>query len=64
LKIGSRVSVGAKGGVMNSIPDGEKWFGAPAQPDRQAKRQIIALHQLPDLLRRIAELEAKLGNQG
>jgi UDP-3-O-[3-hydroxymyristoyl] glucosamine N-acyltransferase len=64
LKIGSRVSVGAKGGVMNSIPDGEKWFGAPAQPDRQAKRQIIALHQLPELLRRIAELEAKLGNQG
>jgi hypothetical protein len=30
---------------------------SPAQPDRQAKRQLIALQQLPDLLRRFNELE-------
>ena len=42
LKIGNRVTVAAQSGVMNSIPDGEKWFGYPAQPDRQMKRQIIA----------------------
>jgi UDP-3-O-[3-hydroxymyristoyl] glucosamine N-acyltransferase len=59
LKIGNRVSVAAQSGVMHSIPDGEKWLGAPAQPDRQAKRQIIAIQQLPDLLRRVAELERK-----
>jgi UDP-3-O-[3-hydroxymyristoyl] glucosamine N-acyltransferase len=46
---------------MHSIPDGEKWFGYPAQPDRKMKRQLIALHQLPELLRRVAELEKKLG---
>ena len=61
LKIGDRVSVAAQSGVMHSIADGEKWFGYPAQPDRQTKRQIIALHQLPELLRRVAELEKKLG---
>jgi len=61
LKIGNRVSVAAKSGVMNNIPEGEKWMWIPAQPDRQAKRQIIALHQLPDLLRRVRELEKKLG---
>ncbi len=60
LKVGNRVSVGAQSGVMTNIPDGEKWLWSPAQPDRQAKRQIIALQQLPEALRRIAELERKL----
>jgi UDP-3-O-[3-hydroxymyristoyl] glucosamine N-acyltransferase len=61
LKIGNRVTVVAQAGVMNNIPDGEKWMGAPAQPDRQAKRQMIAMTHLPDLLKRVAELEKKLG---
>ena len=62
LKIGNGVSIAAQSGVMHSIPDGEKWFGYPAQPDRQTKRQIIALQQLPELLRRVAELEKRLGS--
>jgi UDP-3-O-[3-hydroxymyristoyl] glucosamine N-acyltransferase len=61
LKIGNGVAVAAQSGVMHSIPDGEKWLGTPARPDRQAKRQLIALQQLPDLLRRFHELEKKLG---
>ncbi len=61
LKIGNRVSVAAQSGVMNNIPDGEKWIWTPAQPDRQAKRQMIALQQLPELFRRVKELERKLG---
>jgi UDP-3-O-[3-hydroxymyristoyl] glucosamine N-acyltransferase len=62
LKLGNRSSVTAQSGVMHNIPDNEKWFGAPAQPDRQAKRQLIALQQLPDLLRRFNELEKKLAS--
>ena len=61
LKIGNRVSVAAKSGVMHSIPDGEKWFGYPAQPDRLTKRRMIAIQQLPDLIKRVHELEKKLG---
>jgi len=61
LKIGNRVTIAAQAGVMNNISDGEKWLGSPAQPDRQAKRQLIALTHLPDLLKRVAELEKKLG---
>jgi UDP-3-O-[3-hydroxymyristoyl] glucosamine N-acyltransferase len=64
LKIGNRVSIAAQSGVMHNIPDGEKWFGYPAQPDRQTKRQIIALQQLPELLKRVVELEKKLGISG
>jgi UDP-3-O-[3-hydroxymyristoyl] glucosamine N-acyltransferase len=61
LKIGNRVTVGSKAGVMHNIPDGEQWLGAPAQPDRQAKRVLIALQRLPDLLKRIAEFERQFG---
>lgn len=60
LKIGHRVGIAAQAGVMHDVPDGEKWLGAPAQPDRKAKRQILALQQLPLLLRRVADLERKI----
>ena len=63
LKIGDKVIVAAQSGVMHDIPDGGKWLGAPAQPDRQAKRQIIALQQLPDLIRRVHELEKQLAEK-
>jgi UDP-3-O-[3-hydroxymyristoyl] glucosamine N-acyltransferase len=60
LKIGSKAVVSAQSGVMHDVPEGEKWFGSPAQPDRQMKRQLVAVHQLPVLIRRVAELEARL----
>ncbi len=61
LKIGNRVTIAAQSGVMTNIEDGEKVLGSPAQSDRQAKRQFIAMTHLPDLLKRVAELEKKLG---
>jgi UDP-3-O-[3-hydroxymyristoyl] glucosamine N-acyltransferase len=64
LKIGNRVSVGAQSGVMNNIPDGETWLWSPAQPDRIAKRQMIALQQLPELFRRVKALEKSLEAKG
>ena len=60
LKIGNKVTIAAQSGVMHDIPDNEKWFGYPAQPDRKMKRQILAVQLLPELLRRVAELEKKL----
>ena len=51
LKIGNQVTVGAQSGVMTDIPDGGKWLGTPAQPDREFKRQVIAIQRLPDLLK-------------
>ena len=61
LKIGNQVTVGSKSGVMHNIPDGEQWLGAPAQPDKQAKRIMIAMQRLPDLFKKIAAWEKKLG---
>jgi len=60
LKLGNQAVVGAKSGVMRDVPDGVRVLGIPAAPDRQAKRQIIALQQLPDLLHRMRELEQQV----
>lgn len=63
LKIGNQVIIASKSGVMNDIPDGEKWLGAPAQPDKEMKRQFIAMRHLPELLKRVAALERKSGEK-
>ena len=60
LKIGNQVTIGAQSGVMRDIPDQETVMGAPAQPDKQTKRQWIAMQQLPEMIRRMRELEKKV----
>jgi len=60
LKLGNQVMVGAKSGVMRDVPDGGRVLGIPAAPDRQAKRQIIATQKLPELVRRMRELEKQV----
>jgi UDP-3-O-[3-hydroxymyristoyl] glucosamine N-acyltransferase len=60
LNIGDHAVVAAQSGVMTHIPAGEKWLGSPALPDRQTKRQWIALQKLPELLQRVHELEKQL----
>lgn len=60
LELGNQVMVGAKSGVMRNVPEGGRVLGIPATPDRQAKRQIIAMQQLPELLRRVRELEKQV----
>ncbi len=64
IRIGDHATITAQSGVMHDIGEGEKWFGTPAQPDRQMKRQLIALQQLPGLIRRVAELERLLAQAG
>jgi len=61
LKIGNQVTIGARSGVMSDIPDGEKVLGAPAIADKKFKRQVLAVMQLPELIKRVRELEKKLG---
>src|SRR6187402_301934 len=46
LKIGNQVVVGAKSGVMRDVADGGRVLGIPAAPDKQAKRQMIAIQHL------------------
>lgn len=73
LKIGSGVQIAATAGVMSDIAPGEKVGGQPALPLDQAKRNVLAVMRLPDLLqefrklqRRVTELEtaARQGEKG
>ncbi|MEJ0001537.1 MAG: UDP-3-O-(3-hydroxymyristoyl)glucosamine N-acyltransferase [Verrucomicrobiota bacterium] len=57
LKIGNQATIGAKSGVMRDIPEGEVVLGYPAAPDKEAKRQWVAVAKLPDVIRRLRILE-------
>ena len=46
--------------VMRDIADKETVMGFPAVPDRQAKRQWIAIQKLPEMMTRMRELEKQL----
>ncbi len=60
LKIGNQVTIGAKSGIMRDIADGATVLGVPAVPDKQAKRQWLAVQQLPELIKRVRALEKEL----
>ena len=57
IEIGPKSVVAAKAGVLNNLDGGKQYMGFPAIPDREAKRQIIALQKLPELIKRIKKLE-------
>lgn len=63
LRLGNQVTVGSKAGVMNNIPDNQMWLGIPAQPEKQAKRIMIAWQRLPDLLKKVAAWEKRFAGE-
>jgi UDP-3-O-[3-hydroxymyristoyl] glucosamine N-acyltransferase len=63
LKLGNQVIVGAQAGVMRDVPDEGRVWGYPAGPEKEVKRQVIAVTQLPELIKRVRELEKKLERQ-
>lgn len=60
LTLGHQATVGAKSGVMRDVPEKGTVLGIPAMPDKQTKRQWIAIQQLPEALRKLRELERKV----
>jgi UDP-3-O-[3-hydroxymyristoyl] glucosamine N-acyltransferase len=46
ISIGSGAQIAARSGVMNDVPAGERWGGAPAQPIRDAMREFAAVRAL------------------
>jgi UDP-3-O-[3-hydroxymyristoyl] glucosamine N-acyltransferase len=60
LKLGAQSTIGAKSGVMRDIAPRETVLGYPAAPDKQAKRQWIALSKMPEALRRLKKLEQQV----
>ena len=60
LKLGRQATVGAKSGVMRDVSDGETVLGIPAQPHQAQKRQWVAVQRLPEMTKRLRELEQQV----
>lgn len=57
LRIGDRCVIGSQAGVAEDLPAGTMVLGTPALPHMVAKRIFAAWARLPDLLRRVRDLE-------
>lgn len=60
LRIGDRSVIGSQAGVTEDLPAGAMVLGTPAAPHMTAKRIFAAWARLPDLLRRIRDLERRM----
>jgi UDP-3-O-[3-hydroxymyristoyl] glucosamine N-acyltransferase len=60
VTIGDNTSIVAQSGVSKDLPGGV-WFGYPAVPMAEAKRQFAWIHRLGKLYERVKALEKKLG---
>ena len=60
LKVGDRVKMGAKTGVNNNVPDDAELMGHPAIKARDYMKSFVYFKKLPELEKRLAELERKL----
>ncbi len=60
ITIGDGVVVAAQAGVTKSVSKGVCVSGYPARPHDEAMRQLAALNKVPELMRRIGELEREV----
>ena len=60
LTIEDDTVIAAQSGISKDLPGGA-WFGSPAVPLAEAKRQIAWIHRLGKLFDRIKAIEKKLG---
>ena len=60
LKLGDNVQVGGKSGVMHDLEEPGGYVGTPAMPFAQARRVYSIFTELPELQKRVKELEQRL----
>jgi UDP-3-O-[3-hydroxymyristoyl] glucosamine N-acyltransferase len=60
LHIGDRAKIGAQSGVMDDVPPDTDVLGSPAFDIRHARRVYAGLYHLPELIKRVKELEREL----
>jgi UDP-3-O-[3-hydroxymyristoyl] glucosamine N-acyltransferase len=60
LELGDGVQVGAQSGVNHSIPAGQTVSGSPVRPHREWLHIMGHLPKLPDIYRRLKQVEQQL----
>ncbi|HSH46716.1 MAG TPA: UDP-3-O-(3-hydroxymyristoyl)glucosamine N-acyltransferase [Longimicrobiales bacterium] len=63
-EIGDGATVAAQAGVFGDVPAGETWSGYPARPHRDALRAQAAASRIPELRKRVRDLEKRLNEKG
>jgi UDP-3-O-[3-hydroxymyristoyl] glucosamine N-acyltransferase len=64
LNIGDRAVIAAQSGVMEDVEPGATLLGSPARPHGETLRIHAALARLPELLKRVRDLERRLEQLG
>ena len=60
ITIGDRTVVSAQSGIPSDLPGGKQYSGYPCVEQKQWLKNAAALNRLPDLQRRVRELEAEI----
>lgn len=63
IHIGDGAMVAAQAGVSKSLEAGQAYTGYPARPFMEQRRIDAALSQLPELLKRVTQLERQTGKK-
>jgi len=61
ITIGDGASIGARSGVAHSVPAGGAVSGFPAVEHALSRRIMVSQARLPELLRRVRDIERRLG---
>ena len=60
ITLGDRTMIGAQAGAHQNLEGGQAYLGSPALPIKEARRVLISQRKLPDLIRRVRDLEKRL----
>ncbi len=60
IKVGDGAIITAQSGISKSVPKGATYFGSPAFEKSQYMKSTVLFRKLPDMMKRIQELEEKL----
>lgn len=60
VHLGTGSTLGAKAGVHKDIPAGETHIGAPARPEKEEFRIMMATAKVPEMRKQLRELEARI----
>ncbi len=59
LEVGDKAVLAARTGVMSSLEGGQIYWGAPASPFSEARKQFAAIRRLPEAFKELRELKKK-----
>ncbi|RYF14314.1 MAG: UDP-3-O-(3-hydroxymyristoyl)glucosamine N-acyltransferase [Flavobacteriales bacterium] len=60
LNLGKGTQVGAQAGINFNTEENKQWHGSPAQPLKEWMRSTVIFKKLPEVDKRIRDLEAKI----